>query len=179
MKNWHFERVIPARILELVSISIETFTASFYHLNDPTYFNQYLAKAFSHDTLLAELASNLSVFYFLITDDQVIGYYKLNIGLDPNYGVNPSHAELQRIYLRTSHQGHGYGKIMVQHATDLMTVAQIKTIWLGVWEHNPAAIRFYLSLGFEKISEHIFWMGDDKQTDWIMHKKLYSVELLS
>lgn len=71
------------------------------------------------------------VFLFLITDDQVIGYYKLNIGLDPNYGVNPSHAELQRIYLRTSHQGHGYGKIMVQHATDLMTVAQIKTIWLG------------------------------------------------
>jgi len=101
MKNWHFERVIPARILELVSISIETFTASFYHLNDPTYFNQYLAKAFSHDTLLAELASNSSVFYFLITDDQVIGYYKLNIGLDPNYGVNPSHAELQRIYLRS------------------------------------------------------------------------------
>ncbi|MBL0113532.1 MAG: hypothetical protein IPP42_22940 [Saprospiraceae bacterium] len=62
---------------------------------------------------------------------------------------------MQRIYLRTSHQGLGCGKIMVQHATDLMTVAQIKTIWLGVWSIIRKPIRFYLSLGFEKQRTYI------------------------
>lgn len=172
MKSWHFERVIPARIDDLVSISIETFTASFYNLNDPVNFNQYLTKAFDRDNLLAELALNSSVFYFLIYDNRVIGYYKLNIGTDPNEVPDPSQAELQRIYLLAGHQGNGYGKLMVQHAIDLMMAARIKTVWLGVWEHNPNAIRFYQSLGFEKTGEHIFWMGDDMQTDWIMLKKL-------
>jgi ribosomal protein S18 acetylase RimI-like enzyme len=45
-------------------------------------------------------------------------------------------------------------------------------IWLGVWEHNERALAFYLKWGFERFGEHIFMLGDDTQTDWLMKKEL-------
>jgi ribosomal protein S18 acetylase RimI-like enzyme len=45
-------------------------------------------------------------------------------------------------------------------------------IWLGVWEHNHQAIKFYTTWGFEKFGDHLFLLGDDPQTDWLMKKEL-------
>jgi ribosomal protein S18 acetylase RimI-like enzyme len=41
-------------------------------------------------------------------------------------------------------------------------------VWLGVWEHNTAAIKFYQRHGFTKFGEHPYYVGNDKQMDWLM-----------
>jgi ribosomal protein S18 acetylase RimI-like enzyme len=38
-------------------------------------------------------------------------------------------------------------------------------MWLGVYQENKRAKRFYEKLGFERVGEHDFWLGSDKQTD--------------
>jgi ribosomal protein S18 acetylase RimI-like enzyme len=43
---------------------------------------------------------------------------------------------------------------------------------LGVWEFNIKAIRFYHRYGFEAFSTHEFMLGDEKQTDVLMKRKL-------
>ena len=45
-------------------------------------------------------------------------------------------------------------------------------IWLGVWEKNFRAQKFYAKYGFEKFGSHTFQMGDDPQVDWLLKKKL-------
>jgi ribosomal protein S18 acetylase RimI-like enzyme len=45
-------------------------------------------------------------------------------------------------------------------------------MWLGVWEKNFRAQKFYEKWGFEKFSEHVFLMGDDPQIDWLLKKPL-------
>jgi ribosomal protein S18 acetylase RimI-like enzyme len=45
-------------------------------------------------------------------------------------------------------------------------------IWLGVWEKNDKAIRFYERFGFKRFGEHEFVLGNDRQTDWLMMLKL-------
>ena len=45
-------------------------------------------------------------------------------------------------------------------------------MWLGVWEENPRAIRFYQKQGFVEFGEHIFQLGDDAQRDVLMKKSL-------
>ena len=45
-------------------------------------------------------------------------------------------------------------------------------IWLGVWEHNPKAIKFYQRNGFIKFDEHPYFIGTDKQTDWLLRLEL-------
>jgi len=47
------------------------------------------------------------------------------------------------------------------------------TMWLGVWERNGPAQGLYIGkLGFERVGEHVFDVGGDLQTDWILVKRL-------
>nr|WP_315824340.1 hypothetical protein [Paraflavitalea speifideiaquila] len=43
---------------------------------------------------------------------------------------------------------------------------------VGVWEYNHRAIAFYTKWGFQKFSQHLFVVGNDPQTDWMMKKEL-------
>ena len=45
-------------------------------------------------------------------------------------------------------------------------------IWLGVWEYNHAAQRFYGRNGFVKVGSHQFMVGSDVQIDFLMKKEL-------
>jgi ribosomal protein S18 acetylase RimI-like enzyme len=45
-------------------------------------------------------------------------------------------------------------------------------VWLGVWEHNTRAIRFYEAHGFSPAGSHDFFLGSDRQTDIIMRRSL-------
>ena len=45
-------------------------------------------------------------------------------------------------------------------------------IWLGVWEHNPQALRFYEKRGFVVTGAHEFYTGDVVDKDLIMEKSL-------
>lgn len=80
--------------------------------------------------------------------------------------------EVERIYIRNRYQGQGLGKHLMNKAIERATAQNKQSIWLGVWEKNEAAIGFYQKAGFIKIGAHAFYMGDDKQTDWIMKKSI-------
>ena len=47
-----------------------------------------------------------------------------------------------------------------------------RTLWLGVWEHNPRAMAFYRKFGLEVVGTHAFMLGLDRQRDLIMSVKL-------
>ncbi|MFY8036361.1 MAG: GNAT family N-acetyltransferase [Cyclobacteriaceae bacterium] len=49
---------------------------------------------------------------------------------------------------------------------------QFEWMWLGVWERNFKAQKFYEKQGFTRFSEHVFQMGDDPQTDWLLKRKV-------
>jgi ribosomal protein S18 acetylase RimI-like enzyme len=45
-------------------------------------------------------------------------------------------------------------------------------MWLGVWEYNPRAQRFYEKNGFRIVGKHVFQLGTDPQTDLLMQKEV-------
>jgi ribosomal protein S18 acetylase RimI-like enzyme len=47
-------------------------------------------------------------------------------------------------------------------------------LWLGVWERNPRAIRFYEKCGFRDVGSQIFVLGADRQRDRVMVLSLAS-----
>jgi ribosomal protein S18 acetylase RimI-like enzyme len=47
-----------------------------------------------------------------------------------------------------------------------------KNIWLGVLKGNTRAEKFYQKFGFEKVGEHDFYLGSDRQTDDILVRSL-------
>ena len=61
---------------------------------------------------------------------------------------------------------------MIQLAEKIAHDKNKKKMWLGVWEKNYNAQKFYEKDGFKRFSEHTFVVGNDKQTDYILVKTL-------
>lgn len=156
----------------LVKLSKETFIAAFEKDNDPDDFKAYIQKAFDPQKLASELSDQDTYFYFVEDEGTLVGYFKLNIGQAQTDVHDSDSLEIERIYVVEGHQGKSIGTLMLQEIIQLAKKMQKTYIWLGVWEHNPKAIRFYQRHHFQKFGEHPYYIGNDKQTDWLLRLDL-------
>lgn len=145
-----YEKLNPERVNELKAISLETFTQSFFHLNTRGNFVAYVSEAFSEEILKQELSAPGTWFYFIYFQNQLAGYFKINFQASPGPETDMHSMELQRIYVLNKYQGSGIGSRALEFVLDMAKSANCKSIWLGVWEHNIKAIRFYENHGFIK-----------------------------
>ena len=152
----------------LVEISRSTFITSFEKVNNPNDFKTYITSAFSKEKIKSELLNLNSTFNFVYLDDKLVGYFKLNEKDAQNEQFENASIELERIYVKVAFQGRGIGKEMLFKVIEIAKSKDVVFLWLGVWEHNDAAIRFYERYDFKKFSTHPYYLGNDKQTDWIL-----------
>lgn len=167
-----FRKVESKDLADLQQISLETFRATYEHLNDPTHFENYIQDAFSYSQLEVEFTESESAFYFAYAKNELAGYFKLNFNRAEADLKASESVELERIYLRRSFQNQGLGAQLIQKAIEIARDAGFLMIWLGVWQENPKAVRFYQRQGFEIFGEHDFYIGTDCQKDWIMKQSL-------
>jgi len=156
----------------LQEISIETFNDTFSNQNSPDNMKVYMDRAFTMKQLESELANRSSQFYFISFDKEVAGYLKVNVDDAQSETMGDDFLEIERIYIRSKFQKKGLGKYLIDQAVEIARERNKNNIWLGVWEKNENAIRFYKKLGFVQTGTHSFYMGDEEQIDFIMTKKL-------
>lgn len=152
----------------LVQISLRTFVDAFEKDNDPDDFKAYTTMAFSESTLIEQLHNPHSAFYFLHHKDELAGYFKLNEYEAQSELKGDETLELERIYVEKTFQGQQLGTFMLKEAMRIASKLEKKHLWLGVWQKNTNAIRFYEKHGFKKFDTHPYYIGKDKQTDWLM-----------
>ncbi len=167
-----FHRCTNSDLEQLIAISRETFEAAFKEANDPTDFQNYIDFAFDRDKLLSELENEKSKFYFIKEKEELVGYFKVNEGEAQTDVKDFDSFELERIYVVESHQGRKIGAAMLQNVLELAKKEGKQYVWLGVWEENTAAIRFYQRFDFKKFDTHPYYIGKDRQTDWLMRLDL-------
>lgn len=158
--------------VELQAVSKETFTETFQEQNSPEHLNAYLERAYNLEQLEHELANPSSHFYFVLYDQQVAGYLKINTGDAQSEEMGDDSLEVERIYVKKDFQKHGLGKQLLNKAMEVALELNKSKVWLGVWEENDNAIAFYQKKGFVQTGAHSFFMGDDEQIDLIMTKSL-------
>ncbi|MBB5638289.1 ribosomal protein S18 acetylase RimI-like enzyme [Pedobacter cryoconitis] len=172
MESITIQRVTPGEITKLQEIGITTFCEAFAHLNSQQDMQQYLAQSFSTDKLTAELTEKDSQIYFALLDGRVIGYLKINLGEAQTEKQDHEALEIERIYVLKEFHGQKVGQILYHKAVELAHEIQAPYVWLGVWEENYRALRFYEKNGFTPFGKHAFWLGSDEQTDLLMKKIL-------
>jgi ribosomal protein S18 acetylase RimI-like enzyme len=153
---------------QLILISRETFTEAFAAQNNPQDFEHYLNTALTRERIACELDHPQASFYFVKNTKEIVGYFKINDAKAQTDICDNTSYELERIYVLSNHQGHGIGKWMIEQVIHLAQEAKKEYIWLGVWEENIRAIRFYENKGFIKFGKHPYYIGKDKQMDWLM-----------
>lgn len=159
-------------IEQLQKISKQTFADAFSSQNSAEDIQAYMFEAFSAEKLTSELTESRSVFYFAEVDNEVVGYLKLNSGESQTELKDEKAVEIERIYVLQSFQGRKIGQLLFEYAISVAKENNADYVWLGVWEENFKAIKFYQKNGFVEFDKHLFKLGSDVQTDIMMKLKL-------
>ncbi len=162
--------VLDAEVI--LSLGRQTFFETFADSNSPEDMEKYLSENFSQEQVKSELMNGESVFFVVFSDDEAVAYMKVNSGSAQTEPQGNDALEIQRIYVLAAHKRKGIGKILMAEAEKEAKRQGLSKLWLGVWEHNEKAKAFYKNLGFKKFSEHVFVLGQDRQTDFLMEKYL-------
>lgn len=149
-------------------ISIQTFIETFAAVNTPENIDNYIKDSLNTERLKAELNNLNSQFYIAYSNDDVVGYLKINFGDAQTESFNENALEVQRIYVLQNFHGKNIGQLLLDEVKIIAKSTGVDSVWLGVWEENHRAIRFYTKNGFVVFDKHVFIMGNDEQTDLLM-----------
>jgi ribosomal protein S18 acetylase RimI-like enzyme len=170
--NLTFERCAIEDLGVLVDITRDTFVNAFERQNNPEDFWNYINEAFNENAIVEQLLDINSEFYFVYLKNVLVGYFKLNKLEAQTEQFAKSSIELERIYVLKDFQSQGIGKAMLLKVIDTAKRRKATFLWLGVWQENKDAVRFYEAHGFKKVGTHPYYIGKDKQTDWLMKCQL-------
>lgn len=146
--EYEIKDVTVADVKQLQAVSRQTFKETFADSNTAEDMAEFLDEAYDTNKLTKEIENPDSRFFFLMVAGQVAGY------------------------LKNEYQHKGLGLVLIKLAEKLAKEAKKDNMWLGVWEKNFNAQKFYEKDGFVRVSQHTFVVGDDPQTDYILVKKL-------
>ena len=156
----------------LAEIGATTFTETFEAANTPEDFAAYMAAAFGEDVQRSELESRDTTVFFAERAGDVVGYVMLRERTPPaSLGLEDA-LEIARLYARKRALGSGVGAALMQCAIAEAAGRGKDAVWLGVWDRNWRAIRFYESWGFHRSGTQPFLLGTDLQTDFVMVRRL-------
>lgn len=156
----------------LQNIGRETFYETFAESNTAENMRDYLEKNFDTQKLKSEVMNSDSFFFIAWDGATPIAYLKLNTGMSQTEPQEAGALEIERIYVLQQYHGRNVGQLLYNKALEVAGELNKSFIWLGVWEKNFRALRFYEKNGFTAFDKHIFRMGDDEQTDIMMKKEL-------
>jgi len=152
-------RVTIDDVATLSTIAKQTFYDTFTGTCTEADMQSFLEEYFNEAQLLKELSNPNDCCFFAVVDGNPVGYIRFM----EDYSSLPlmkqwKALELKRIYLLKEQ----LLDFMISYARK----ENYQAIWLGVWEYNLRAQRFYEKYGFVNSGhKHDFPIGDTPQTD--------------
>lgn len=156
----------------LAALARETFIATFAHLYAIADLNVYLAATYGADIQGAELADPLSRHRLAFHQDEAIGYAKMGAFKLPAAPIGAHVRELHRLYVREAAKGKGVADALMRWTIDVARADGADALYLGVYQHNERAQRFYARYGFEIVGEYWYEVGRTRDPEYIMRAPL-------
>ena len=158
----------------LTDLAYTTFWDAFAHhpKNAPDDLNHYMRQAFNQEQISTELADAKNIFLIAEINGEAAGYSKIIID-NIEAGITAKRpVELSRLYAHQKHLGQGVGQMLMDACFQRARAEDRDVMWLGLWEYNPRAQRFYERNGFRVVGSHVFLLGKDPQTDLLMQRAI-------
>jgi ribosomal protein S18 acetylase RimI-like enzyme len=154
----------------LRALAIKTYSDSFGEMNSKKDMDLYLEEAFNQKKIETEFNEPDSIFFLALLNDELVGYARVRNNQEEFQ--DDGALEIHRVYVAEHVIGKRVGQLLLNHCIQHAKDIGKKSVWLGVWEKNDRAFRFYKKNGFEEFGQHDFIMGKDIQTDILMKKVL-------
>ena len=164
-------RIRPGTLADaapLAALAARTFAETFAADNRPEDMAAHLAGSYGESRQAAELADPDRVTLVADAAGSLVAFAQLRPSTPPSCVPPGRSLELQRFYLDRAAHGSGLARRLM---TEVFAAARLRGaggVWLGVWERNARAIRFYVKCGFADVGSQAFVLGSDPQTDRVM-----------
>jgi diamine N-acetyltransferase len=146
----------------------DTFAAD----NDPADMALYLDYAFTESKQRGELADASRVCLLAEHEGSLVAYANVFSGSTHEQVTAAHPVELERFYVDGAWHGRGLAALLMAAVREVAAGWGGDALWLGVWERNARAIRFYEKQGFERVGAQTFRLGADEQRDAVMRAPL-------
>jgi len=154
----------------LARLARETFYDTFTGTCTPEDMQWFLDDNYNEEKLTAELLDEELFFFFAELDGEPVGYLQFKEDYKNFPEIKKWKAlELKRIYVLKAFHGKGIAQKLMDLYIDFAREKKYEVAWLGVWEHNERALKFYEKNGFSRSGfTHYFPIGNTPQTDvWL------------
>ncbi len=160
----------------ITKLGADTFVASFGAQNTPENLAKHIAGAYSEEIQRRELADPAVTYLIAEQYGRTAGYAQVREGDAPECVTGSNVIEVRRFYVVHEFHGSGIAQALMDACADEARRRRAYTLWLGVWEQNPRAIRFYTKCGFQDVGTQTFMLGDDPQQDRVLCWRLEASE---
>ena len=157
----------------LISVlATTTFFEAYFVQDESANLAAYIYGSFQPETLRDEFGDAGSRFFIISVDGKAAGYAK-TIDNSRVEGITGEKViEIKRIYVVERFWGTGVGKMLLEHCISKARERGFDQLWLGVWEENIRAQRFYAKFGFEQAGTVTFPYGEVEGTNLVLELRL-------
>ena len=160
-------RILIAEAPALSKMAKQTFYDTFTGTCTEEDMQAFLEQYYNLAQIKKELSNQDDYCFFAEINGEPVGYIRFMEDCSNFAEVNKwKSLELKRLYILKEYHGKGIAQKLMEFFIAFAEEYQYELVWLGVWEYNFRAQKFYSKYGFINSGHtHDFPIGDTPQTD--------------
>lgn len=167
--------VTPADAPALADLARTSFCAAFAHLYRPQDLTSFLQQACTVQAVAAEIADPVCLHRVAedVAGAGLTGFIKLKVPSEYRHlsdAANP--LAVGQLYTDPARTGEGIGAALMEWALAHARSEGHDAVQLSVWSENFGAQRFYQRYGFAKIADIDFWVGQQRDDEFLYELRL-------
>lgn len=160
----------------LATLGRESFAAAFGHLYSEKDLNGFLEMVYSEKSVREEVEGPECIHQVADDGERMLGYVKLRAPSwyaedSPTDGISNPIA-LGQLYTQPDATGQGIGAALMEWAIAEARERGHDAIQLSVWSQNFGGQRFYQRYGFAKVADIDFYVGEQRDEEFLYELRL-------
>lgn len=149
------------------ALGITTCYEAYFELDPSHDLADYCINFFSLEQVTNELNDKNSTYLIAEYQGNAVGFVKLREGKKVDCLQDENAIEVQRIYLLEKVKGKGFGKLLIEKSIEIGREKGYEMLWLGVWDQNVEAQKFYEKIGMKNVGLTDFSDGKNKFINFV------------
>lgn len=155
----------PEDAVPLAGFAAQAFADTYRELSDAQEIADYVAEHFRPEVMVGVIADAHCTTLLAWVGERLAGYAIVKAEPAPACVTGPAPLKLWRLYLGEGFIGQGLGARLMTAAHAEARRRGAQTLWLGVYDRNVRAVRFYERFGFAKVGGQEFLFGGQIYVD--------------
>ena len=168
----NIRKVTIADLRLMTVLAITTHYEAYFELDPSHDLADYCINFFDLETVKAELENSKWTFLIAEFEGNAVGFAQLREGKKIACMEGKNAIEIQRIYVIEKMKGKKIGKALIEKCFEIGNEKGYQTLWLGVWDKNIEAQKFYEKIGMENVGITDFSDGKNEFINLVFAKEL-------